>query len=336
MRAEHDQQEFATQTPALKAIPTQGAASSVDAPTLFEGLQQRLDSGGASASCAQVSGVPSARTCALGRVGLLKATGETLSLTTQGSTQAPGVTALILVEGAARVAQGGRETALGAGDLCLMRTGKSLELSLSDSFRAAFVEAPEAEIADRFPLWRAAMLTQIPGKNGVSAVFCDAIRSMHHWRESLAGEGGERLADVVIDLMGALVCFAVPINGECVRQSLYQKDQVKKVIQLNLRNPELSVELIAESVGMSPRQIHRLFLDEGISIMRWVWTQRLEQCYRELLQSDSAHRSISDIAYTWGFNDSSHFSRAFRKHFGVSPSQARRRGLAAEPQRVTV
>lgn len=334
MRATDDQHDSEGAVSAPTAVGERAAVPSTDEPTLFEGLRRRLDVGGATDSCAQIAqpaAVPSVRSCTLGRVQLLKAAGESLDLSTRGDADAPGVTAVILLEGSARIVQGGREAALAAGDLCLVRTGRPLSLSLSGAFRAAFVEAPEAEFADRFPLWRAAMLTPIPGNSGVSAVFCDAVRSLHRWRETLTGEGGERLADAVIDLMGALVCFAVPVNGECVRQSLYQKDQVKTVIQRNLRNPALSVDLIAGSVGLSPRQIHRLFLDEGMSLMRWVWCQRLEQCYRELTQGDLTQRSISDIAYTWGFNDSSHFSRAFRKHFGVSPREARRQSLAAQP-----
>lgn len=59
--------------------------------------------------------------------------------------------------------------------------------------------------------------------------------------------------------------------------------------------------------------------------MRWVWVQRLEQCYRELIQDASARRTISEIAYAWGFNDQAHFSRTFRKHYGVSPRSLRRR-----------
>ena len=101
--------------------------------------------------------------------------------------------------------------------------------------------------------------------------------------------------------------------------------------------PELNVDFIAESAGLSVRQVHRLFADEGISLMRWVWVRRLEQCHRELSQNESGKRPISDIAYRWGFNDQAHFSRSFRKHFGISPRDLRRQSndgiLGAEPAR---
>ncbi|AFL75354.1 helix-turn-helix domain-containing protein [Thiocystis violascens] len=263
------------------------------------------------------------QSCAIGRVEMLKASGGPLSIDTDGSSTVARVTALIQIEGTSTARQGARTAEIGPGDLCLTRSGRPLSLRVEGSFRFALIEAPEDEIADRFPLWRAAMLTPIRGSSGVPAVFCDAVHSLHRWQDSLGGAANDGLADAVINLMGALVCFAVPINRDCVQQSLFQKDRIKKIVQLNLRNPALNVDLIAGSLGLSPRQIHRVFSDEGISLMRWVWVLRLEQCYRELRQDASGKRSISDIAYTWGFHDQAHFSRAFRKQFGISPREAR-------------
>jgi AraC-like DNA-binding protein len=141
----------------------------------------------------------------------------------------------------------------------------------------------------------------------------------------LGDAGSDGLADAVVDLMGAVICCAVPVNSDCIQRSFYHQDRIKQFARLNLGNPELSVELIADAVGLSPRQIHRLFANEEMSLMRWVWVQRLEQCYRELVQDVSAQRTISEIAYAWGFNDQAHFSRTFRKHYGVSPRSLRRR-----------
>ena len=35
------------------------------------------------------------------------------------------------------------------------------------------------------------------------------------------------------------------------------------------------------------------------------------------------HRSVSDIAFSWGFNDAAHFSRAFKERFRVTPKEFR-------------
>jgi AraC family transcriptional regulator, positive regulator of tynA and feaB len=324
-------QRLTTPIPAEPASPAKllevgSRASQIARPlTLSDALRQDL-----SWSCCPgntAEGVPqsTAHGRTIGRVEMVEASGGPLSVDTDGCSTSARVTALVQIEGSTTVAQGERTAEIGPGDLCLMRSGRPLKMRVDGPFRMALVEAPEDEIADRFPLWRAAMLTPIRGSSGVPAVFCDAVRSVHRWQDSIGAAGSDGLADALIDLMGALVCFAVPANRDCVQQSLYQKDRIKKVIQLNLRNADLDVDYIAESVGLSPRQVHRLFADEGMSLMRWVWVQRLEQCFRELGQDETGKRSISDVAYTWGFTDQAHFSRAFRKQFGISPRDVRRK-----------
>ena len=46
-------------------------------------------------------------------------------------------------------------------------------------------------------------------------------------------------------------------------------------------------------------------------------------CIRD--RPGATHRSVSEIAFAWGFNSSAHFCRLFKSHYGVSPSEFRRR-----------
>ncbi|MEY6431779.1 helix-turn-helix domain-containing protein [Thioalkalicoccus limnaeus] len=236
------------------------------------------------------------------------------------------LTAVVLLAGRARLTQADRVAELEEGDLCLIRTHRPLELSWSSGAEMALVKVPEQEFADSFPSWRLAVGRRIASDGGVPAVFLDAVRSLQRWRETLDAPSVEGLANALIDLLGAVICFAVPASSDCVVRSLYHRERVKRFARMHLRNPELDVELIANGVNLSSRQIHRLFANEPMSLMRWIWVQRLESCHRELRDAASARRSISEIAYAWGFNNHAHFSRAFRRHFGISPREARGQG----------
>ena len=61
-----------------------------------------------------------------------------------------------------------------------------------------------------------------------------------------------------------------------------------------------------------------LFAEEGDSVTRHVWSYRYEKCKAALSDPAQAHRTISDIAFGWGFSDMSHFSRIFRDRTGMS------------------
>jgi AraC-like DNA-binding protein len=74
---------------------------------------------------------------------------------------------------------------------------------------------------------------------------------------------------------------------------------------------------------MSPSTLHRSWSGEACSISEWIWAQRLDAARRDLCDPSLRARSVSAIAFSWGFNDAAHFSRAFRARFGCSARELR-------------
>lgn len=99
--------------------------------------------------------------------------------------------------------------------------------------------------------------------------------------------------------------------------------RVKTYIRLHLRDPDLTIERIAGALACSKRYLHMCFADEGLSITEFIWIERLDQCRRELEEDTPSGRTITEVAFSWGFNSSSHFSRLFKKRFGAPPSRTR-------------
>lgn len=78
-----------------------------------------------------------------------------------------------------------------------------------------------------------------------------------------------------------------------------------------------SVEDAASELGMSSRTLRRRLAEEGTSYMHELDTVR-EQFAREYF--DRGGQSVTEIAMTLGFSDSSAFAKAFRRWTGLSPS----------------
>ncbi|WP_187374256.1 helix-turn-helix transcriptional regulator [Murimonas intestini] len=85
----------------------------------------------------------------------------------------------------------------------------------------------------------------------------------------------------------------------------------------------LSVELVSEHFGVSVSYFSKLFNQyTGKTFPDYMKQLRLEKARKILLEDPD--RSISDIAKEVGFNSSSYFSAAFRKYYGVTPSQIKK------------
>jgi AraC-like DNA-binding protein len=91
----------------------------------------------------------------------------------------------------------------------------------------------------------------------------------------------------------------------------------------NLSNPELTVIAVALRQRVTPRYIHMLFEQEGITFSEYVLSQRLMLAHRMLTNSRFASLTITNIAFASGFGDLSHFNHTFRRRFGVTPSEVR-------------
>jgi AraC-like DNA-binding protein len=95
-------------------------------------------------------------------------------------------------------------------------------------------------------------------------------------------------------------------------------------LRTNLANPELSPKLLAKHMRVSVRTVHNRFEEAGMTFGRWVMEHRLLACHKALVDPLYDRLSVSQIAFNWGFNDLSHFTKAFCARFGTPPGRMRR------------
>jgi len=103
------------------------------------------------------------------------------------------------------------------------------------------------------------------------------------------------------------------------------RERVRDFVDRNLASPELGPESICRGVRVARSRLYALFEDEG-GVARYIWRRRLDRARAELADPANRRRSVGEIAYGWGFKSVAHFSRAFRREFGTSPSDVRAPG----------
>jgi AraC-like DNA-binding protein len=77
------------------------------------------------------------------------------------------------------------------------------------------------------------------------------------------------------------------------------------------------------SLAMTLRHLHMVFAETGGTLGAHIRDRRLARIRRDLADPRLARRSITEIAFRWGFNDAAHASRAFSRAYGMSPSRFR-------------
>ena len=95
--------------------------------------------------------------------------------------------------------------------------------------------------------------------------------------------------------------------------------QLRKIIQENLANSDLSVEQIGDEIGLSRVQLYRKVKAlTGYSPVEIVRKARLTRA-RQLLQT--TERTVSEVAYAVGFSTPSYFSKCYKDEFGENPKK---------------
>ncbi len=101
-------------------------------------------------------------------------------------------------------------------------------------------------------------------------------------------------------------------------------------IRARLDDTRLTPQMVADGSGISLRYLHQIFEGEGITVCAYIRNQRLLMC-DAMLRDPNCRKSISEIAYQWGFGDQAQFSRNYRSRFGCTPSDVRAASRAPNP-----
>jgi AraC-like DNA-binding protein len=233
------------------------------------------------------------------------------------------------IAGTAAFEQEGRDVVLGAGDLTLLDPMRPYSGASASGVDLLVLKLPrrdlEARLGNVRRMTARAMKPVDPETSLTSSLL--AMLPPHVGRMSHVAE--EVLRHQMIDLIA--VSLAKTVQSGTPRISSARGLvllRVRAAIETGLSDPALDGEAVAAAAGVSVRYANALLAEEGTSIARYIRERRLARCRRALEDPQQAHRSLREIAYSWGFSDMTHFGRSFRKAYGMLPSVYRK--LAGE------
>jgi AraC-like DNA-binding protein len=238
---------------------------------------------------------------------------------------------LYMVNQRQHVATENRRAVLEPGDFTLVDSTLASSMFTEQPYTTIALTVPLDFLREHVPNPDAAIGLRFSGKEGLSRTASMMLRSM--WKLGEAGhlsEVGVKLARSLLEVFAACCYISCgPLEQETAA-ARSRRTRMKRYIEENLRNPDLTVEAVADRFGVSSRYLQMLFAAQNQTVSGYIRARRLEECARQLTDPVWRERGITEIAFGWGFNNAAHFARAFREHFGTSAREFRKRRTGGE------
>ncbi len=225
--------------------------------------------------------------------------------------------------GCAGVEQNGRETWVTPDQWSIYDTTDSYAVANPVRVEHLIVMLPKERLTERGLALDPLMARRLGGSGGVARLALDTMRSAHRELPGMTEAAARGVGDAITQLVHLSMLELAGIDtATSQREAL--RERIKRHVGAHLGDPELSVDALARALGCSRRQLYNAFAEEPDGVAGYILRRRLDSCRRAFDDRASAHRSITDIALAFGFSNMAHFSRVFRAHLGVAPSDYRR------------
>ena len=161
----------------------------------------------------------------------------------------------------------------------------------------------------------------LPGSDGVTQLILAYFDMLADKLETLTPALSAVAADHIARLISVGCGSAAKAHGTAIHIARLEK--ARQYVENNLSMHGLSPETAAAALGISARQLHLYFEPSGESFGQYIRRRRLEECRAALEDPASTERSITDIAFAWGFSSLPTFYRSFNDAFGAPPGDVR-------------
>ncbi|MEJ7139005.1 helix-turn-helix domain-containing protein [Amphibiibacter pelophylacis] len=218
-------------------------------------------------------------------------------------------------------AQMGRETLCQPGQFILEHGDEPYRFDYGQDNSMLVLKLPEAALRSRAGPVDRFCARHFDTTQGAGQLFSDYLMLITRHCTQQGPETRALMGQQLIDLLAtALLDEPSALQSGLSSVRAAHLARIETHVRQRMTDPDLTPERIAAACGISLRYLHDLFRDTGQSVSQWVRSLRLQAAWEQLARASSG-RSVAQVAYACGFGDPAQFSTAFRRHFGLPPSQ---------------
>ena len=225
--------------------------------------------------------------------------------------------------GCAGVEQKGREAWVTPDQWSIYDTTDSYAVANPVRVEHLIVMVPKQRLVERGLALDPLMARRLGGSGGVARLALETMRTAYRELPGMSEPSARGVGDAITQFVHLSLLDLAGI-GTALTHREALRERIKQHVSEHLGDPQLTVDSIAHALNCSRRLLYNAFAEEPDGVAGYILRRRLEACRRSFDDRACAHRSITDIALSFGFSNMAHFSRVFRSHLGMPPSDYRR------------
>ena len=263
----------------------------------------------------------------LGCLELLRFQASPMEVSHVPTAESPGADFLVVcqqISGALQMEHDARIAHLAPGDIMIMDPLLPHAGRFSSAPKMLAMRIPRREFEARVGSARnmiARVVKPLKPENRLASTF---IATLPDLAGTMSPADCDMIANHAMDLIA--LSLTKSLNSERPRVSNSNSmifSNVRSVIESRLSDEKLDTETVAAEIGLSIRYINQILSHHDTSVARLIQSRRLERCRLALEDPGQTNRTVSEIAYGWGFVDLTHFGRRFKRAYDVSPREYR-------------
>lgn len=229
------------------------------------------------------------------------------------------LTIQLVLSGREHMRLGEQEAILSKGDIFVWDNTQAMSFSVIEPLHKISLVLPLQRLKDWVPnKWREMPRWMRNGEPGT-----EMLASYIRYLSEVDYQSNPMRHNALVEAAIALLVAPMPDAAGDGSHRLAQLEIVKSKIRQRLRDPDLDLAAIAHANCISLRYLHWLFEVDDTTAWRFIVSERLEGCRRDLVNPALRSKSITVIAFSWGFSNIAHFARKVKACYGLTPTELR-------------